>query len=408
MADKEQVKNAIDSLGSTFEEFKKTNDERLAQIEKKGSADAVTSEKLARIEKDLDKIEEVNQAVVKQNASAQEQADKISRMEKMLSRPISSKSEQIKVDEQKQAFDNYLRKGKDNITPNELKVLTASNDTAGGYLAPPEYVRELTKTITELSPIRSISRVRSTTNRSVQIPERTGQFAAVFVAEQGTRSETTGYATGLREIPTHELYALVDISEQELEDSVFNLEQEMSLEFGEQFAKAEGTAFVSGNAVGKPEGFLTNSEIGTVNSGASAALTADGLISLYHEPKAEYAQNGSFVFSRSTLAAIRKLKTDSNDYVFQPGNQLSGGMVATILGAPYIQATDMPAVGAGNKAIAFGDFRRGYMIVDRVNLAILRDPFTQATSGNVRYVARKRVGAQVILPEAIKTQTVSA
>ena len=408
MADKEQVKNAIDSLGSTFEEFKKTNDERLAQIEKKGSADTVTSEKLARIEKDLDKIEEVNQAVVKQNASAQEQADKIARMEKMLSRPISSKSEQIKVDEQKAAFDNYLRKGKDNISPNELKVLTASNDTAGGYLAPPEYVRELTKTITELSPIRSISRVRSTTNRSVQIPERTGQFAAVFVAEQGTRSETTGYATGLREIPTHELYALVDISEQELEDSVFNLEQEMALEFGEQFAKAEGTAFVSGNAVGKPEGFLTNSEIGTVNSGAGAALTADGLISLYHEPKAEYAQNGTFVFSRSTLAAIRKLKTDSNDYVFQPGNQLSGGMVATILGAPYIQATDMPAVGAGNKPIAFGDFRRGYMIVDRVNLAILRDPFTQATAGNVRYVARKRIGGQVILAEAIKTQTVSA
>ena len=408
MADKEQVKNAIDSLGSTFEEFKKTNDERLAQIEKKGSADAVTSEKLARIEKDLDKIEEVNQAVVKQNASAQEQADKIARMEKMLSRPISSKSEQIKVDEQKQAFDNYLRKGKDNITPNELKVLTASNDTAGGYLAPPEYVRELTKTITELSPIRSISRVRSTTNRSVQIPERTGQFAAVFVAEQGTRSETTGYATGLREIPTHELYALVDISEQELEDSVFNLEQEMSAEFGEQFAKAEGTAFVSGNGVGKPEGFLTNSSIGTVNSGAGAALTADGLISLYHEPKAEYAQNGSFVLSRSTLAAVRKLKTSGGDYVFQAGNQLSGGMVATILGAPYVQATDMPSVGAGNKPIAFGDFRRGYMIVDRVNLAILRDPFTQATSGNVRYVARKRIGGQVILPEAIKTQTVSA
>ena len=112
--------------------------------------------------------------------------------------------------------------------------------------------------------------------------------------------------------------------------------------------------------------------------------------------------------SRSTLAAVRKLKTSSNAYVFQAGNQLSGGMVSTILGAPYVQATDMPAVGAGNKPIAFGDFRRGYMIVDRVNLAILRDPFTQATSGNVRYVARKRIGGQVILPEAIKTQTVSA
>jgi HK97 family phage major capsid protein len=182
----------------------------------------------------------------------------------------------------------------------------------------------------------------------------------------------------------------------------------MSTEFGEQFAKAEGTAFVSGNAVGKPEGFLSNSSVGTVNSGNGTALTADGLISLYHEPKAEYASNGVFVFSRSTLSAIRKLKTAGNDYVFQAGNQLSGGMVATILGAPYIQATDMPSVGAGNKPIAFGDFRRGYMIVDRVNLAILRDPFTQATAGNVRYVARKRIGGQVILAEAIKTQTVSA
>jgi HK97 family phage major capsid protein len=313
-----------------------------------------------------------------------------------LSRPLSSKDEVTKVDEQKAAFENYLRKGKDNVSPDELKVLTASTDTAGGYLAPPEYVRELTKTIIEISPIRSIARVRSTTNRSIQIPERTGTFSAVFVAEQGTRSETTGYATGLR------------ISEQELEDSVFNLEQEMSAEFGEQFAKAEGTAFVSGNAVGKPEGILTNSSVATVNSGAGAALTGDGLIALYHEPKAEYAQNGTFVFSRATLAEIRKLKTSSNDYLFQPGNQLSGGMVATILGAPYVQATDMPSVGAGNKPIAFGDFRRGYMIVDRVNLAILRDPFTQATSGNVRYIARKRIGGQVILPEAIKTQTVSA
>ena len=408
MADKEQVKTAVESLGSAFEEFKKTNDQRLAQIEKKGSADPVTEDKLKKIESEMDKIEELNQTVAKQTIAQKEQAEKTSRLEKVLSRPASSKDEQTKVDEQKKIFDNYLRKGKDNLDPDELKVLTASTDTAGGYLAPPEYVKELLKTITELSPIRGISRVRSTTNRSVQIPKRTGQFSAAWVAEQGTRSETTGYTTGLEEIPAHELYALVDISEQELEDSVFNLQTEMSLEFGEQFAKAEGSAFVSGNSVGKPEGFLTNSSVATVNSGAGAALTADGLISLFHEPKAEYAANGTWVFSRATLSAIRKLKTAGNDYVFQAGNQLATGMVSTILGAPYIQATDMPAVGAGNKPVAFGDFRRGYMIVDRVSLAILRDPFTQATSGNVRYVARKRIGGQVIQAEAIKTQTVSA
>lgn len=408
MSDTSEIKDAVSSLGKTFEEFKETNDERLAQIEKTGKSDPLVEEKLARIEKDLDKIEEINQAVTLNAKSQEEQNEKLTQMEKMLNRPTASKDESKQLDEVKSSFEKYLRKGQDKCSPDELKVLTASTDTAGGYLAPPEYVRELTKTITELSPIRSIARVRSTTNRSVQIPERSGQFSAAWVAEQGTRSETTGYATGLREIPTHELYALVDISEQELEDSVFNMEQEMSLEFGEQFAKAEGTAFVSGNAVGKPEGFLTNSEVGTVNSGSGTTLTGDGLISLYHEPKAEYAANGTWVFSRSTLAVIRKLKTSSNDYLFQAGNQLAGGMVSTILGAPYVQATDMPAVGSSAKPVAFGDFKRAFMIVDRVNLAILRDPFTQATSGNVRYVARKRVGGQVILPEAIKTQTVSA
>ena len=229
----------------------------------------------------------------------------------MLSRPLSSKDDVAKADEQKVAFENYLRKGKDGVEPNELKVLTASNDTAGGYLAPPEYVRELTKTIIEISPIRSISRVRSTTNRSIQIPERTGTFAAVFVAEQGTRSETTGYATGLKEIPTHEMYALVDISEQELEDSVFNLEAEMNSEFTEQFAKAEGNAFVSGNSVGKPEGIVTNSSVGVTASGVSANINANSLISLYHAVKPDYSRNGTFVFNRATLAAIRKLQDGS-------------------------------------------------------------------------------------------------
>ena len=148
MADNDKIKSAIESLGTTFEEFKKTNDDRLAQIESKGSADPITEEKLSKIEKDLDKIEEVNQAVVKAANSQKDQEEKMARIEKMLSRPLSSKDDVAKADEQKVAFENYLRKGKDGVAPNELKVLTASNDTAGGYLAPPEYVTELLKTIT--------------------------------------------------------------------------------------------------------------------------------------------------------------------------------------------------------------------------------------------------------------------
>ena len=240
------------------------------------------------------------------------------------------------------------------------------------------------------------------------MPSRTATFSAVFVAEQGTRSETTGYTTQQEEIPTHEMYALVDISEQLLEDSVFNLEAEMQQEFATQFAKAEGTKFITGTGVGAPEGITINGDVGTTNSGNGTALTANGLLDLVHAIKSDYTNNATFVFNRTTLAAIRKLQDTAGQYVFQAGMLLTGGVPNTILGYPYVEMPDMPDVAASAKPVAFGDFSRGYMIVDRVGLAVLRDPFTQATSGNVRYYARKRVGGQVVLAEAIRTQTVSA
>ena len=395
------VKEAIEEMGNAFEEFKKTNDQRLSEIEEKGSADPLTETKLAKIEEDLDKLEDVNQSLTKQAQAQDEVKEQVDRIETMLKRPELGLSTQS-IDEKAQVFEKYLRKGKESLDEMELKVLTVSNDTTGGYLAPPEYVQELLKTVTEMSPIRSVARVRQTGQRSVQMPKRTASFSAQWVAESGTRSETTGWAVGMEEIPTHEMYALVDISEQDLEDTVFDLEAEMSSEFAEQFAKAEGTAFVSGNAVGRPEGLLTNGSVGETVSGHASTILADGLISLVHAVKSDYAKNGTFVFNRTSLAAIRKLKDTAGQYVFQAGMSLIGGAPSTVLGYPYIEATDMPDEGSNTYPVLFGDFSRGYMIVDRVQTAILRDPFTQATSGNVRYVARRRVGGQVIQAEAIR------
>ena len=397
-----EVKSAIESLGKTFEAFKETHQQELKEIKSKGSADPLTSDKLSKIEKDLDKLEDVNQKLTKQALAQDETAERVKRVETMMSRPEFGASYKNAESFEKKVFDKWLRQGKEALGPDEIKVLTASNDSTAGYLAPPEYVQELIKGIVEISPIRSIARVRSTTNRSVQIPKRTSTFAATFVAEQGTRSETTGYQVGLEEIPTHELYALVDISEQELEDSVFNLEQEMTQEFTEQFAKAEGNAFVSGNSVGKPEGIVTNSSVGTTASGVSANINANSLISLYHAVKPDYSRNGTFVLNRATLAAVRKLQDGAGQYVFQAGFSLQVGVPNTILGAPYVEATDVADLGSSAKAVYFGDFRRGYLIVDRVQMSVMRDPFTQATSGNVRYIARRRIGGQIILPEAVQ------
>ena len=395
----EDIKNAIQDMGATFAEFKKVNDQRLDSIEK-GESTAYVDEKLAKMEAKMDSYEDINQKLTTAEANAENIKSQIEKLETVVKRPNSG-FDTKQVDEYMGAFDTYCRKGLEGLDAMERKALTVSNDSTGGYLAPPEYVRELLKTVTEISPIRSIARIRSTGARSIQVPKRTGQFAAQWVSESGTRSETTGWNVGLEEIPAHEQYALVDISEQDLEDSVFNLEAEMQSEFSEQFAKAEGAAFVSGDMVGKPEGFMTNGNVSSVNSGDANEITADGLISLVHNIKSAYSSNGTFVFNRTTLAKIRKLKDTAGQYVFQAGMSLQGGVTNTILGHSYVEATDMPSEGANTFPVAFGDFRRGYMIVDRVNLAVLRDPFTQATTGNVRYIARRRVGGQVIQAEAI-------
>jgi len=402
----EVIKDALSEYGKAFEEFKKANDEKLEQIEK-GLSDPLLDDKIENIEQKMNSLEDFNQRFT-QSEKAQEQVnEKLANLETIIKRPNSG-FDSKQVDEHCMAFENYCRKGFDALEDAEKKALTVSNDSTGGYLAPPEYVRELLKTVTEISPIRSIARVRSTGQRSVQVPKRTSTFSAQWVAESGTRSETTGYNVGLEEIPAHEYYAMVDISEQDLEDSVFDLEAEMQSEFATQFAKAEGTAFVSGNSVGKPEGILTNSDVSSVNSGSGTALTADGLLTLVHSIKSEYSRNGTFVFNRTTLADIRKLKDTAGQYVFQAGMMLTGGVTNTILGFPYIEATDMPDVAAGAKPVAFGDFNRGYMIIDRIQMAVLRDPFTQATTGNVRYIARRRVGGQVVQAEAIVKQNISA
>ena len=164
------VKDAINELGSAFNEFKKVNDQRLDEIEEKGQATGDTLSKLDKIEKHLDALEDVNQAVTKQNQTIESVKEQVEKFETMVKRPNSGFSAK-QVDEAVLAFDQYCRKGIDHLTDVEKKALTVSNDSTGGYLAPPEYVQELLKTVTEISPIRQIARVRSTGQRSVQIPK---------------------------------------------------------------------------------------------------------------------------------------------------------------------------------------------------------------------------------------------
>jgi HK97 family phage major capsid protein len=396
----EDIKSAISDMNSAFEEFKKSYDQKLENVEK-GIADPLLDEKIVAIEAKMDSLEEVNQAITLQKNRQEQQKEQMDRIETMLKRPATG-LEAKQVDASIKAWDTFMRKGKDGMDEMELKALTVGTDATAGNLAPAEYVNELIKVITEISPVRSVARIRQTSNKEIEVPSKTATFAAAWTAETGTRSETTGYTTSLNTIPTHELYALVDISSALLEDSVFDLEAEMNTEFAEQFAKAEGAAFISGNGTNKPTGITNGSTVASTAAAAAAAIATDDLMDLVHDLKSEYARSASFMLNRSTLGAIRKLKDTAGQYIFQTGFSGQSGLPNTILGHPYVEAPDVADIAADAKSVIFGDFRRGYMIVDRVALSVLRDPYSQASVGNVRYIARRRVGGEVVLAEAMR------
>jgi HK97 family phage major capsid protein len=420
MSDMAEVKKVIEEQGQAWEEFKKTND---ALIKAKAEGKAVTDleAKLASIEqKGLANGEALNakltaaenEAKAAKIAAEEAKAAAESLEEKLNRQGLGGKGGGKKFDANEwvravvdanvkgvQNLSEAQRKCLDEIAA-EYKSLSVGNDVTGGYLAPSEYVREIIKGVTETSPVRGLARVRTTAAKSILLPKRNGQFAAVWTAEQGTRSETSGLQWGMMEIHAHEMYALIDISEQNLEDSAFDLASEVSMEASEQFAVAEGAAFVSGSGVGQPQGFLTNADVGVTNSGSAAAITADGLITLKHAIKTAYTRNANFVMNRTSLGAIRRLKDTTNQYLWIPG--ISGGKPNTIDGDPYVEVPDMPSEGANLKPVAYGDFNRGYSLVDRVQMNMLRDPFTQATSGNIRFIFRRRVGGMVVLPEALR------
>lgn len=421
-------KTAIEQVMSAFEEFKKTNDAELAEIKKKGGADPLVTEKLAKIEKDLVKFEEINQKLTAAELEAKKEKDHIDELETKLNRLTlagagsDTESKHTKHNEWARAVVGAATVGVQNLTAEqqkalkdveaEYKAMSVGNDTTGGYLAPAEYVREIIKGVTEISPIRSLVRVRTTASKSIMIPKRTGQFAAQWVAEQGTRSETDGLRYGMLEIPTHELYALVDISEQNLEDSAFDMEGEIRMEAAEQFALAEGAAGVVGNGVGKPQGFLdADAGIAETNSGTAATIAdsdgqANGLLTLKHALKTPYVRNAAWVLNRTTLGSVRKLKDAQKNYIWMPGIAL--GKPNTIDGDPYVEMPDMPSEGANAYPIAYGDFARAYTLVDRIQMSMLRDPYTQATGGNIRFLFRRRLGGQVVLAEAVRKLKCSA
>lgn len=335
--------------------------------------------------------------------------DALDKVEIRLNRPLvgqESASRPGEVSPEVKAFQKWQRRGEKGMTPEELKLLSVGDDTEGGYLVPAVRAERIIQKLVEFSPVRELATVVTiSTGDAWEIPrEGATNWAADWVAETGSRPQTTAQSWALERVQVHEMYANPFITQRMLEDTSFDLDTWIDDGLSRRFGVVEGTAFISGNGVGKPEGLLTPSGLTTVNTGLAADITADGLIATFYTLPEFYAMNATWLMRRATIRVVRQLKDGNGQYLWQPG--LSGGAPATILDRPYREAIDMPAIAANANVAVFGDIRRAYAIVDRRQMLMVRDPFT--SKPNVELYTTKRVGGQPILTEAYVVMKVAA
>jgi len=367
---------------AAFEAYKQANDERLAEIEAKGTHDPLLDAKLKKLDRRLDEIS------------------------LKAARPDEA-SPALSGTEQGEAWLRYLRSGDESgLARLDVKSLSAGTDDQGGYTAPPELDRLIEARLMQASPMRQIAGVRQTTAGVYRKPVSLGVGAA-WVAETGARAQTTTAGLSLLEFPAGELYAMPAATQTLLNDSYADVDAWLADEVEAAFSIQESAAFVIGDGDGKPRGFLDYDvvaeashvwgKIGSVAGDFTASDAGDQIIDLIQTPKSQYRSNGRFVMNRKSVASVRKLKDSDGRYLWRPGMNGEG---QTIFGYPVTELEDMPDIGTGNAAIAFGDFRRGYLIIDRQGAQVLRDPYS--AKPYVLFYTTKRVGGGVQNFDAIK------
>jgi HK97 family phage major capsid protein len=322
------------------------------------------------------------------------------------------------VDPARAAFvERYLRQGHEAGV--ELKSFSGASGAAGGYAVPREIDQIIDSTLKAISPIRAIANVVRTGSAGYRKLVSAGGIVSGWASETGARGETATPTFNEIAPPSGELYANPAASQAMLDDAQFDVEGWLAGEIAREFAAAEGAAFVSGNGTNKPRGFLTYTAtneadgvrafgslqyVASGTAGGFGAGGADKLIDLVQSLRAPYRQGASFVMNSATLAAIRKMKTADGAFLWQPA--MAAGQPATLLGYPVVEAEDMPDIAAGSLSVAFGNFQAGYVIAERSETSILRDPFSNKPF--VHFYAVKRIGGGVANSEAIKLMKFAA
>jgi HK97 family phage major capsid protein len=393
-----EIEESHDGFLHAFEAFKEANDERLDQIERRMSADVVTTDKLDRINRALDEYKSTVDSLLLKAARPQRGGGF----------PRSGAA-----GEHKSAFEGYMRRGESgNLRRLEEKALSVGSNADGGYLVPEEVEAVVMRALRDASPIRAISGIRQVSGNTYKKPFAISGAATGWVAEAGARTQTNSPTLAELAFPTMELYAMPAATQTLLEDAAVNIDEWVAEEVRIAFAEQENLAFVSGDGVNQPKGFLSYDTVAEdswawdaigylttgVAGGFPASEPADKLIDLVYTLKSAYRAGAHWVMNRSTQAEIRKIKDGDGNYIWRPGEQAGQG--ATLMTFPIAETEDMPEIAEDSFSIAFGDFGRGYLVVDRLGIRILRDPFS--AKPYVLFYTTKRVGGGVQDFNAIK------
>ena len=376
----------------------------------KAFLDARRNEKGILSAEDTETYERMEQEIVDigHEIERQERMDALEReMIMPVTRPITAKPENRQPEEKKgrasdayrRAFWNNLR-DRDKMTPDLRNALQEGSDAEGGYLVPDTFEQTLVEGLHDAGIVRSHATVITTSNGLHKIPVVAAHGSAAWIEEEGAYTESDE-TFGQVSLDAHKVGTLVKVSEELLQDSAFNLENYLTSEFIRRVGEKEEDAFLNGNGTHKPLGILAatgGADVGLTTAGATA-ITADELLDLFHALKSGYRKNAVWIMNDSTMKAIRKLKTGTGEYLWQPG--IKDGEVNTILGRPYFTSAAMPEIAAGNKTIVFGDLSY-YWIGDRQGISVRRLNELYAGNGQVGFLASKRLDGKVVLSEGIK------
>lgn len=397
--------------------------------------DAFDQAKFKKMAEDITSAIELSQ---KEQARAKEIEDNHKALEKELTElktafnrvPTGEKDSGEKAKEaQKKLFNDFARKNssrqeafneflKESGAP-EAKALSAGSDPNGGYLVMPEFGGVIKTYAYESSPIRMLASTTTIGTDMLEYVLDNDQNTSGWVGEQASRSNTTTPTFGKLNIYVNELYSNPAVTQKLLDDAMFDVESWLAAKVAEEFARKEATAFVTGSGVGQPKGIMSYTASGAstattvaaqqieqVVTGDASNFTYDGLVNLQNSLKETYQTNAVFLFRRASNANLMLIKDGQGRPIFNMAFDKNVGVQPTLMGQPCYYTADIAAIASNALAMAYGDIRKAYQIVDRTGIRILRDPYSGKP--NVSFYTTKRVGGGVVAPEAIKIAKISA